>query len=448
MTRIVVAALSCLLAIVAAGQTDLTHLHRLNVGDKVPDVNILHISQPDRTSAHFNDFRGKWVILDFWWTGCAGCIESFPKMKQLRDSFSDRLQILLVNYQSEAQIKKAFRGARARNAGFTLVNLPSVTSDSVFERLFPHTLVPHEVWIDDRGVVRAITHAQDVTAVNIERMMASKDETLPEKRDFLLHDPAKPLLPQIYPVDPGVVRYSSSVFSYYEGLRGPVTRIAIDSFNGTGRITRPNFSLLELVGEAVLGRDPSYNTDIYKSADFDFGKRIELVTTDTAKYLCRTTDSKERAEWNSKHRFSYESVFPLEEQEERYRVMLQTLSDYFKIRVMVEQRQLPCLVLVRTSSADKFEARHNLVDSLINRKITQLYHSRMEYLRQMISFANKNTPWIFKDETGYNGEIEVELSSRLGDIPALRKELRDKYDLDLVEKTSAVDVLVIKDVGK
>jgi len=125
--------------------------------------------------------------------------------------------------------------------------------------------------------------------------------------------------------------------------------------------------------------------------------------------------------------------------------MLQTISDYFHMRVSVEQRRLLCWVLVRTSAVDKMKGMHDLADSLIDPKRTQLYHSRIAYLLDRISFANKETPMIFKDETGYTGEIGMELSAPLSDIAALRKELREKYDLDLVEITAMVDVLVMRD---
>ncbi|HVS96210.1 MAG TPA: redoxin family protein [Puia sp.] len=446
MTKLFAVVCFCIVSLGAAAQPKSSAPRRaLHIGDTVPDVTISHISQYGHPSAHFAAFRGKWVILDFWLTGCAGCIESFPRMKQLSDEYSDRLQIVLVNTQPEAQIRRAFERMHARHSPFAMVDLPSVTGDTVFGQLFPHMLVPHEVWIDGQGVVRAITHAQDVTSVNIDRLLADSRATLPEKIDFLTHDPLQPLLPQIYPVDPGVLRYSSSLFGYFEGLRGPVVRIAIDSVHGAGRITRPNYTIPELIGEAVLGRDPSYNSNIFKSADFDFGKRIELITRDTAKYLCRVTDSKDRADWDRKHRFSYESVFPLDEQDYRYRVMLQTLSDYFHLSVKVERRRLPCVVLVRTSDVDRLKASPDLADSLVDPKRTQLYHAGIGNLLDRISFANRNTPLIFKDETGYSGAIEMELSAPLNDLAALAKELRQKYDLDLVEKTTAVDVLVIKD---
>jgi hypothetical protein len=67
-------------------------------------------------------------------------------------------------------------------------------------------------------------------------------------------------------------------------------------------------------------------------------------------------------------------------------------------------------------------------------------------LVETISRAYKDTPYIFCDNTGYDGLIDINLSNAaLTDISKLRKELRSNYDLDLVEREQEVEVLVFEE---
>ncbi|MEP7083913.1 MAG: TlpA disulfide reductase family protein [Betaproteobacteria bacterium] len=52
-----------------------------------------------------SDFKGKVVVVNFWATWCAPCLEEMPSMQRLREKFSlAGLEVLAVNFQ-EAQPK-------------------------------------------------------------------------------------------------------------------------------------------------------------------------------------------------------------------------------------------------------------------------------------------------------------------------------------------------------
>jgi thiol-disulfide isomerase/thioredoxin len=416
----------------------------IKIGEKMPDFVIPHISNYPDDHVRLSAFRGKLIILDFWFTGCAGCIEKFPELKKLQDLFGGKIQIVLVNYQTQKDISARFARMHHRESIYTMVNLPSVTSDTIFEHMFPHTIAPHEVWIDATGTVRAITDAHDVNEDNIRSMLADAAFTLPEKHDFLTHDPFKPLLPQIFQMDPEDITFSETILKYYPGLRGPVVTKAIDSFAHTVRITRANCSILELIGEAILAHSPQINSDPAKSSEFDFGKRMILYGIDSSRLFYDAKLFPDHNDWDQKNRYSFEAIVPQTMEAEAYGVMLETISRYFRLHAGIEQRTLPCLALVRTSGMDKIKTEGLLTDSLYDPHKIQCYGCTMEDLRAFISLKNRNTPLIFSDDTGYTGSISIDLSCDLTDIPALKKELRLKYDLDLIEKTEPVNVLVIR----
>jgi thiol-disulfide isomerase/thioredoxin len=45
------------------------------------------------------DYRGKWVIVNFWATWCPPCLEEIPDLVDLYDENRDRLVVLGVNYE-------------------------------------------------------------------------------------------------------------------------------------------------------------------------------------------------------------------------------------------------------------------------------------------------------------------------------------------------------------
>ena len=57
------------------------------------------------------DFRGKWVIIDFWGSWCPWCIKGFPKLKEAYAAYSPKLEIIGVACNDprdkwEAAVKK------------------------------------------------------------------------------------------------------------------------------------------------------------------------------------------------------------------------------------------------------------------------------------------------------------------------------------------------------
>lgn len=50
----------------------------------------------DGKSVSLSDFRGKWVIIDFWGSWCPWCIKGFPKLKETYAQYKPELEVLGV----------------------------------------------------------------------------------------------------------------------------------------------------------------------------------------------------------------------------------------------------------------------------------------------------------------------------------------------------------------
>ncbi|MBD1421001.1 TlpA family protein disulfide reductase [Sphingobacterium chuzhouense] len=167
-------------------EAGLSEIRHLQVGDTIPyalwQIPLHVVNHPDgKDTITLNDYRDrKLIILDFWATWCGSCIKSFPKMDSLNTRLQPDLQILLVNSitgtgDTNTKIKAFFD-----KLDYTL-SIPSVINDSLFKKLFPRKLIPHYVWIDNNGKVKAITASKELTFENIERMIHNENVTLTTK---------------------------------------------------------------------------------------------------------------------------------------------------------------------------------------------------------------------------------------------------------------------------
>ena len=136
--------------------------HYKLLGETAPELTEIggFLSGEPRTLA---DFRGKVVLLDFWATWCAPCIEAFPVMREWRQDFGlqgfaifgitrfyGAVQGMPADNASEIESLKGF----ARDHGLTYDI--AVAKDETNHRLFGATLIPTAVLIDRKGVIRYI----------------------------------------------------------------------------------------------------------------------------------------------------------------------------------------------------------------------------------------------------------------------------------------------------
>lgn len=152
--------------------------------------------------------------------------------------------------------------------------------------------------------------------------------------------------------------------------------------------------------------------------------------------------------WQTKNFFTYEGIWPAVEKNNLFKYMAEDLENFFNHTASIIKKRMKCLTLVRTSQLDKLKSKgrdRTFFDPLIDTTKLQLYVSRTSKLLEALSKANKNTPLIFADNVNYAGVIDIELNrSALNNIPALRTEL-NKYDLDLIEKETEVEIFVFTD---
>ena len=84
----------------------------LQAGDRAPDFTIKTLDGHDLTLA---DFRGKYVLLDFWATWCAPCLAEMPNLKAVQERFSKDPRFALIGVSLDDHPREATSMVKSLN---------------------------------------------------------------------------------------------------------------------------------------------------------------------------------------------------------------------------------------------------------------------------------------------------------------------------------------------
>jgi thiol-disulfide isomerase/thioredoxin len=164
----------CIIVSSASAQSKI--VKPLKIGEAVPNLTFSMLNYK-KASAKISDFKGKILILDFWSTWCANCIEEFPKLTTLQEEFKDSIVILTVGFQqfSENNILHFINTRKGTERELKLPTAVIAANDKTLEKLFPHQGLPLEIWIDKKGKFIAATDQFCVTFENIHKLLTGEN---------------------------------------------------------------------------------------------------------------------------------------------------------------------------------------------------------------------------------------------------------------------------------
>lgn len=97
---------------------------------------------------HLSDFKGKYILLDFWSRGCAPCLMALPEMRELHAQYKERLVMVSLSIDT----KKGWESASKRHE-MSWWNLNDLQAMSGLYARYGVRGIPHYVMISPDGIV-------------------------------------------------------------------------------------------------------------------------------------------------------------------------------------------------------------------------------------------------------------------------------------------------------
>lgn len=150
------------------------------IGERCPDFLLSGVQQFHKKEVRLDDFKGKWLIMDFWGEYCSACVKSFPEMNKIYQKFSKDIEILMVGIPSDRKNTdpNSIRLLYEKHRQKLDLKMP-IVFDGKLAAQFAVKGYPHIVVVDPDGIVRYVT--LKLTEENVQDMIDNKPVTLIRK---------------------------------------------------------------------------------------------------------------------------------------------------------------------------------------------------------------------------------------------------------------------------
>ncbi len=76
----------------------------VNIGEPMADGTFMGI---DGSAHSLAECKGKYILVDIWSAGCYPCVMSIPELKEVSETYSDKLKVVSISIDEEKAWKKA-----------------------------------------------------------------------------------------------------------------------------------------------------------------------------------------------------------------------------------------------------------------------------------------------------------------------------------------------------
>jgi len=411
------------------------------VGKPMPDFFLQNIKYYPKRAASLRDFRGKWLLLDFWSKSCNACFLSFPHTNIIQKELGDQVQVMLVGMQDkEGQIEPMYAKFKERQH----LIMPCAFDSALADR-FDIYFVPHSIVIDDKGIVQSIT-----TSVNVSDMrefIAGRTPPIPKAYRRMSEYDAEDKRYYYNPGNPFLVNNNGGKDTDF------VFRTVLSSWNRNFHYQSVPSSITQ---DKVNGRFQVLGVPLAHLFNFAYFGIANWDNGDTIRYgkYCNhpILEVRDSSQFNYSYKYSrniycYSLIMPPAAcTEAALKSALQRdLTTYFGFEAAIETHKCPYWKLAATRDAyNKLKtkggatSRHEIVSN------AGLIAHNWPF-GNLIRWVRANHPdEVFFDETGIVENVDITLDCIPTDLDDLKSALK-LYGLDLVKAEKDMKVVVIRD---
>lgn len=411
----------------------------LTIGDNIKGQPAFeNVVNSENSRLSFDKLLGKLIIIDFWSTGCPSCIASIPHLEKLQEEFKDKIQIILVDpWETKEKIEQRVAKLKILRPRIGLTWLPNAYGDTKWRFIFPHSSLPHHIWIDPKGIVIASSGAINTTREHIMEVLAGNRLNISIKDDLLArgYDVRKAGI--MRPGDSSIqpIIYSSIIKANHGFSAG--SQMIEDSIKQTFKKNIYNESLLTLCQIAC------------------HGFHVSLEVKNTTPFF-RPKNPNDFDSWFEGNCFSYEIALPLRLSDSIYTYMRSDISRFLaanKNLLLIKQKRIyPAYVLrkvnnqVLNNSLDKSKSDDKLLAMSLKRLDNTFENVRI-YLKQNIEDLSLKIPVAFVDETHITDaqSASIYLPVDFSDKAKLQSILQSQ-GLELSLENREMEIYIIKDM--
>ncbi|WP_026969641.1 TlpA family protein disulfide reductase [Algoriphagus terrigena] len=401
----------------------------LKIGDKIPEgIEFSSVLRYDADKLRLDDFKGKFLILEFWAPTCTGSIASLPVMDKINQKYGDQIQVLPLTIFSEDRVTETLENYKSVNA----IDLPMVADASRLRVYFPHATIPHLIIVDPGGVVVAITGMEDMTEQNLDLLLETGVSAFRVKEDRKIRlDPDERLISESRHVPNKNIWFQSALTGYIPDVNGSL----IQRYEDFSHIRIVNMALYSHYQLAYSERS---RTDYFGT------NRIETVGFGPEEIFTKKSGADYRA-WKEEggHVFGYELIAP--PTADPYQLMREDLKRFFPdITATVVPKKKTVYAIVQ-------QPGKTFPQSAIPERSYQTTPVGVEMTRYPLQgfvyhlnvFFLQTSPIPVVNRTGIDYPIDLTLEAQLSSIESLRQALRQN-GLDLIEREEEIPVLVLE----
>lgn len=428
----------------------------LSIGMVVPDFRLHQVLNYKSKEVSLSDFRGKAILIDFWAAFCQPCLAQFPKLQGIQETYKNDLQIIAITNDSLQKTIELLENIKYQGIRLLIAagGIENNSNDSLFFA-FPHKYIPHYVWIDKRGILKAITGHEALSMENVALLIRGEPLAVKNKQDEVS---AEAVHPAVYTYQE---RDIVEKMMLNDSIKGLVEYSMLAGYNKK----YPPSSAIDQEGIYAGRRIRTWNLPLNTMIRMAYGKignaiwEQELVPAPRVFLNISDKETLRKLAVNflqppdtTNDMYCYDLIIQRSGRQLLMDRMKEDIYKYFGVRGTMVRRKVACYILslkdsskLKTKGGDTYAKGNMYFLRLTNAPFARLVdHIRSYNENSKADPYNGLSSAIIVDETCFTSNVDATLTARMNDIPALKGALNN-YGLDLQEGERWVEVLLLQD---